>query len=462
MPEEKRKRRRHRHRAKVSDGPGPNRTIFVLLFLIPCLTTIAYGGTETWALIILSPLIAALGLIWIVRSWRAGEFSINFDSLLLPLLGLLLLALFQLLPFGNAGVPPDALGIPASNALSMDPYSTRLFVARLAGYIAFFAAALTFINTEGRVRKLVGAVAIFGGTMAFLGILQKLASPDAIYGFRTTPQAIPFGPFVNQHHFASLMVLLSGPTLAHIFGNAATRQKKLLLGIAAVIMAIAVVLTGSRGGLISYFAMLGIASLAMFWRGSEEPEKKSWLPAVAGSIAVLVIAVGAVVFLGGAESLLRGIGFQNTSDDLSSGRLHFWSVALRIFFANPVFGAGFDAFGTAFTEFDTRNGLFRVEQAHNDYLQTLADGGVIGFACIVAFIVLFVKRSFTLISSNLDSFQRVTVLGAFAGCVGIMIHSFFDFPLRTAANAFFFLLIAAIAAAPVSVSVSKGRLSNTN
>jgi len=441
------------------DGPPrQNRTLFVLLLLIPCLMTIAYGGTETWTLIFLSPLIALLGMIWIVRSWRQAAFPVNFDSLLFPLLGLLLLAFIQLLPLGNSGVPPDALTIPASNALSMDAYSTRLFLVRLVGYIVFFAAALTFIDTENRVRKLVTAIAIFGGSMAFLGIIQKLASPDAIYGIRPTPQAIPFGPFVNQHHFASLMVLLSGMTLAHIFGNAATTQKKILLSISALIMAIAVVLTGSRGGLISYLATLGIAGLAIIWRVRESSEKRPWLPAVVGAIAILITVVGAVIFLGGAESLLRGVGFQNTSDDVSSGRLHFWSVAVKIFMANPIFGAGFDAFGVAFTKFDTRNGLLRVEQAHNDYLQTLADGGVLGFACVVGFIVLFVRKCLAGISNSVDAFGRVTIIGALAGCVGIMVHSFFDFPLRTAANAFFFLLTAAIAV----VQVSKKNLSDAN
>ena len=46
--------------------------------------------------------------------------------------------------------------------------------------------------------------------MAFFGILQRLAHPEGIYGFRETPQAIPFGPFVNQHHFAAFMEMTSG------------------------------------------------------------------------------------------------------------------------------------------------------------------------------------------------------------------------------------------------------------
>jgi O-antigen ligase len=103
------------------------------------------------------------------------------------------------------------------------------------------------------------------------------------------------------------------------------------------------------------------------------------------------------------------------------------------------------------------NGFYRVEQAHNDYLQTLADAGILGFACITAFIFLFFKRSLNVISSSADGFRKGTAVGALAGCFGILVHSFFDFPLRTPSNAFFFLLLVVLAT--VSINNSKRHVS---
>lgn len=440
----------------------PNRTIFFLLIFIPCFTTLIYGGTESWALIFIGPLIALLAAVWLIRSIRTGEFTVEADPLLLPLAGIFALGLFQLLPFGGDTLANDLLGVQASRSFSMDPFATRIFLTRLTGYIIFFAAALTFIDTEVRRRKLVAAISIIGGTLAFGGILQKLASPAAIYGLRETPNAIPFGPFVNQHHFASLMVLLSGPTLGQIFAKVHKRQTKLLHVISSVLMAAAVVLTGSRGGLIAFCATFGITLLAFFGRRTRDKEREKWMPVAIAAISGAVIVIGLVIFLGGAESLLRGVGFQNTTDDISSGRLHFWSVAWQIFLSNPIIGVGFDAFGVAFTAFDTRNGLFRVEQAHNDYLQTLADGGVVGFLCVAAFVSLFAKRCLLGIKTLSDRSHRAVVLGAFAGCFGMLIHSFFDFPLRTAANAFFFLLVAALAITCISRNNKQNTLTNAD
>lgn len=433
-----------------TNEPRHSGTIFALLFVIPIFAVLLYGSTDVSALIPLAILTAILGGAWIARTWRSGVLEINPDKIQLPLIGLLILGLIQLLPLGDAGIQPGVLSVSASNALSIDPYWTRIFLVRLVGYIIFFAAALTFIDTEGRFRRALTVIISFGGIIAFVGILQKLASPDAIYGVRKHSGAIPFGPYINSHHFASLMVLLSGPAVAHLLGKGISRQIKLLVAISAAVMAIAVPFTGSRGGVIAYIAMLSIAVLAWFYRGKEN-ESRSWIPMIAGGAGLALIVVGSLVYLGGEASMLRGFGVQSSVEDISSGRFHFWSVAWQIFLANPILGTGLDSFAMAFTRFDTESGIFRIEQAHNEYLQMLADAGIIGFLIVMSFIVLLVRKALTRLKEESDDLVRTTVIGGLAGCVGIFVHSIFDFPLRTAGNAYMFLLVIAVMFAPVAL-----------
>jgi O-antigen ligase len=311
------------------------------------------------------------------------------------------------------------------------------------------------------LRKIVTVVIIFGATMAFFGILQRLASPEGIYGWRPTPQAIPFASFMNQHHFAAFMEMTIGLTLALLAGKATEKDKRLLLIIAIVLMGIAILLTGSRGGVLSLLGVIGFVLLTNFLRKKDEDEElskeekrvrfKRNLALVGGALGLLMILFSAVILLGGDAPLSRGIGF-TTQADVSSGRLHFWSVGLKIFLSHPILGAGLDAFGTAFPLYDSWNGNFRVEQAHNDYLQILADAGILGFLCVAAFIFLLFKQGLQRIGNEHSHFRRSVAVGAMAGCFGIMIHSFFDFPLRTSSNAFFFLLFAVFAAAPIHFS----------
>ncbi len=416
-----------------------SKTIFVLLCLMPCFSTILFGAVDNITWMWISVLAAIMFLLWLGEEWNAGGFLINTSPLQLPLIGLIAIGLVQILPFG-------------SFAISLDPYATRFFVIRLVVYLVFFSMCLVFINSERRLKKIVWLVVIFGSLMAFVGILQRIAHTEGIYGLRETPQSIPFGPFVNQHHFAAFMEMTGGVALAFLFAKSTGRDKRLLLAIAISLMGIALIFTGSRGGLIGFAASVAFVVILNVFsikkRGNDIAETSAppskIIFAVAG-MALIAIIFGVVILLGGDDSLLRGVSLGAAQSDISNGRTHFWSIAIKIFLNHPIIGAGLDAFGVAFTRYDFLNGTFRVEQAHNDYLQTLADAGILGFICVGTYIYFLFRKGFAIIADAGAGFRRNAAIGALAGCLGILVHSFFDFPLRTPSNAFFFLLLSAVA-----------------
>ncbi|HXH69858.1 MAG TPA: O-antigen ligase family protein [Pyrinomonadaceae bacterium] len=433
--------------------------VFSLLCAIPIFSAVAFGAVDTWALGLLSVFTFLLAAFWLADAWLKKEFCFNSSVIQIPLAGLILIGIIQLLPLRSANIPSEVLSVPATDSLSIAPFATRLAVAQLLIYLVFFAAALAFVNNKKRLRKVVFVIIIFGSLMAFFGILQRLANTDAIYGLRPSPQALPFASFINQHHFAAFMEMTIGITLALIFGQATKKDKQILLIIAVVLMGIAILLTGSRGGLLSLLGVVGFLVTANLLgktknaesSGGEENQNnfRRNFAFITGGLALMLVLFGAVLLLGGDESLLRGIGLQANQLDISNGRSHFWQIALKIFIAYPIFGAGLDSFGTAFTGYDTWNGSLRVEQVHNDYLQILAEAGIMGFACVAGFIFLLFKQSLQIIGTASDNFRRSAAIGALAGCFGVLVHSFFDFPLRTTANAFFFLMLVVIATASI-------------
>jgi O-antigen ligase len=435
-------------------APEPTRSSRVIFFLL-CATLVfsivAYGAVDVWALGILSLIAGVIAVLWLGEAFFKKEFYYNPSFLPVPLLGLIVIGLVQLLPV-RSDVADGLLGAPPVASLSLNPYATRLFIVQLIVYLVFFVAALTFVNNQKRLKNIVLLSIIFGAAMAFFGILQRLASPEAlIYGLRPTPHAIPFASFVNQHHFAAFMNMTLGLTLGILFGKAAKKDKNLLLLIAAFLMGIALILTGSRGALISFVGVLGFLVAPYFLNKNDSAktgentgnQSRSFI--LIAALALIVGLFGAVFLLGEDQSLVRGVGLQGGQADLTNGRIHFWTIALKIFFDYPILGAGLNAFGVAFTRYDAWNGVFRVEQAHNDYLQTLADAGIVGFVCIAAFIYLLFKNALAVMKSSPSVYRRSVAHGALAGCFGILVHSLFDFPLRTPSNAFFFLTLATIA-----------------
>ncbi len=431
------------------------KVIVAVLCAIPMVAALAYGGVDALAIGGMFLLTSLVSILWFFDSWISGQFRYNPDPMQLPILGLILIAIVQILPLAPADASSQLLNAAATHTFSADPYATRFFLIQLITYLLFFAGALAYVPGGERTKRIAFLIVIFGAMLAFFGILQRLSIPDAIYGLRATPQAIPFGPFVNQHHFAALMQMTSGVALGMIFGSGIKRDRKIFIALAAGIMGMAVIFTGSRGGLIGYLCVVAFSAVASFVRRSssyrDDPDaidrtrRNLFVLVTAGGLVVLVLA--SVLFLGGESSLMRSFGFGTAqASDPTSGRAHFWNVAWQIFLDHPVLGSGLNSFGVAFTRFDTWNGMYRVEQAHNDYLQMLADGGIVGIACVGVFVFLLIRKGIAAVGDHRDGLRRSIITGALAGCLGILIHSFFDFPLRTPANAFFFLLLVVLVA----------------
>jgi O-antigen ligase len=239
--------------------------------------------------------------------------------------------------------------------------------------------------------------------------------------------------------------------LGLLFAGGVERERRMLYIFAVAIMGIAIILTNSRGGMLSLVAeimFLVLVSGIVGWRGGRKEEGTSLarrlvLRAAVGFAIVLVLFTS-VIFFGGEDALNRLVGTVS-AEDPTTGRVHFWRGTLGIITAHPFIGVGLGAFSLAYSQYDTSTGkLFRLEQAHNDYLQMLSDAGIVGALLGLCFVVVLFWAGFRRMQSQ-SSFRRGVALGALAGCFAVLVHSFFDFPLHTVANALLFLMLAALA-----------------
>ena len=412
------------------------------------LSALAYGTVHYWALAVFEIGAAALVVLWAVDAWRSRSLRFSRSLLQLPLIGLFLLGLFQLLPLGGGADPGDAVPGPVARSLSLDPYATRLALVQLAALFVFFAAALAYIDSPKRLRLVVRVVTIFGFALAFFGLIQHFTSPDKIYWLKELPQSTPFGPFYNRHHFAGYMELTMALPLGLLFSGAVEPEKRPLYIFAAAFMGIALVVTNSRGGLVALVAeVVFLLMLTGFRRGGERAEGATRLKTAAVraglALAMVLALVGGALFFGGEAALSRLAGTVN-SDDPTTGRAHFWGVTIGIIKDHPLVGTGLGSFGLAFTRYDTRNGQYRLEQAHNDYLQLASDAGLVGVGLGLFFVVVLFRTGLARRETD-DLFRRGVATGALVGCFAVLVHSFFDFTLHTTSNALLFLVLAALA-----------------
>ena len=427
----------------------PSRFAFLVICIAIVLSALAYGTVHYWALGLFNLGGLTILVLWVLDAWRLGNLRISRNVLQLPLLGALGLGLVQLLPLGEV-TAAAATAFGASNTLTLDPHSTRLVLVQLATLLIYFSATLVFVDTPHRLHVLVRTIMVFGFFLALFGLTQSFTSPTKVYWIRELNQSTAFGPFINRHHFAGYMELTIALPLGLVFAGAIEKEKIIIYLFVAGLMGVALVMTASRGGIISLVAeILFLVAVTAIWRKQSDRRRRrssrlKRIAARAGMAAALLISLFlGVVMLGGEFSINRFIDSVNT-DDPTTGRAHFWSVTLNMIKAYPYLGTGLGAYGVTYTQYDSRNGMFRLEQAHNDYLQVLSDGGIVLGVLALCFVALLFYKAIVRAKSR-DDFRRGVALASLSGCFGVLVHSFFDFTLHTTSNALLFLVLAALA-----------------
>jgi len=169
---------------------------------------------------------------------------------------------------------------------------------------------------------------------------------------------------------------------------------------------------------------------------------------VAIVVFILAIISGGIFWLG-ADPVINRIrvgqaGAAGQSETFFSSRGWVWRDTAAMIKANPLLGVGLGAFDTAFSIYTKSDGSLRVPQSHNDYLQILADCGVVGGLIAAWFLVILFRTVMRGIRSR-DPLYSGLALGSGSGIFALLVHSMFDFNLQLPANALLFLVFVAIA-----------------
>jgi len=340
---------------------------------------------------------------------------------------------------------------PLSIAPALTLTSLILFVSNA---ILLFGCARLF-STRG-ARRTAEAIAALGVALALTGIIQSRFFTGKIYGFWLPLEgASPFGPFVNRNHFAGWMLmalpltfglLLGGLTRAGTGARSSGRERLMwfasteasrliLLAGSALVMGVALVLTMSRSGM-SALALAVVLTGTMVARRLRSARRT----VAVGYLLLLVIVAVGWVGAGAVASRFGEARWNNFND-----RRGAWEDAIDIARKFPMVGTGLNTYGVSTLLFQRHDLSRHYEQAHNDFLQLAAEGGLlltIPAALCLGLLVVLVRRRFADDVSERTYWLRV---GAVTGLIAIAFQETVDFSLQMPGNAALFAVLCAIA-----------------
>lgn len=433
--------------------------IFIGLLALIALAAIPYGGVQPQWEAAFECGVFVLAAMWIIEGYLSGAWHLRGRPLLAPLLALIAFAFIQTLPLLPASV---TAGVELRRAISTDPYQTRLFLFKLLALTITLALLMQYTSSKRRLVALVFVAIGVGVASALFGLVRAVSQRD-LTGFILS-QLGPgegYAQFINRNHFAFLMEMSTGLALGLVAGGGVRRNRlPIYLGM-TILMCTTLVLSNSRGGILS---MLGQLIFIAFLFAAVRPRPKlpnrsvDWLQRLRSSFVVrvalvlcllTVVAVG-IVWIGGDPLVSRlevvpgEISAQSADKRQGERRIEIWRATMRLIKAHPVTGVGFGAYWVAVPEYHDASGRVTPQEAHNDYLELLASGGMIGLALGAWFVVVLIRMALRHLRTQ-DSFRRAACFGALAGLFGLAVHSLFDFGLHVTVNALIFVALVVIA-----------------
>ncbi len=383
--------------------------VFYALLTVLFLTAIPYGAVEPWWRAVFQCAIFTLSLLWVVDATFSGKWLVGQHRLLIPLVALVVFALIQTVLPLRSGSPSHGAGL---HPISFAPYDTKM---------------VALPNQ--------GASSSSGG----------------------------FGQFINHNHFALLAEMSLGLILGVMLRRPLRLVRLILCLMLAIPMWIGIVYSGSRGGLASMTGEILFVGLLMFIaspkrhlikEGDGYERVRSVGPPLIARIVLsasflVVMAVG-IVWLGGdplasrLESAPNELGVKDFDKYARVDRSTIWPTTWQMIKEHPLLGVGFGGYWIAITKYHNGSGEFTPQQAHNDYLELLASGGLVGAALVVWFIALFLTELIRR-SRSWDATARAYSGGALAGIFAVAIHSIFDFGLHITINSLLFVSLLTIA-----------------
>lgn len=300
--------------------------------------------------------------------------------------------------------------------------------------LAFRASSLTLL-------RIIAALGAFNGVVGLFQIVTGKSS--VLYFYEITNRGSPVGIFANENHAAIFaacsMLVVAALGIRVREGRGAAWERLAYPAVFFFILLISLV-GGSRAGFAASLVAVGvsIAMLTMvvparqrhFARHPMLKRIGDGNPRILLVFPALILLLTAIAFI----ALDRAPAFDDilSRDSFADLRWLLWPVIYEMLEAHWLIGTGFGSFEQVYHIYETPTLLMPqyVNQAHNDWVQLVIEGGVVAVALVLALIV-WVGKSIVALSSQSEGNAKVKAIFWISVFAVLGLASLIDYPLRT-------------------------------
>lgn len=347
------------------------------------------------------------------------------------------------------------------------PSIPKVYCCSSGSHLYFFILAffcLVAWQRSDQINRRVLHIAVYTAAItAIYGIMQYIGVDpfkDVWVEESVETQRGIFSTFGNANMLSGYLIGLL-PFLLLWFIEEKAPGRKYLYGFLLVLFSITIIVTGTRGAWIG--AIVSLTILVFFLLRRQYIHGKQLLI----SVSILLVLALLLSFMVAVTNLFdeeeseklfwnRMTSFFNTEDTSGRARLIAWDISLRMIGSQPFFGTGLGGFKHQYLYYraDFFNTKDRVDyvpivaalnytRTHNEYLQTLVEGGLVTALPLYGLIIFFFFAMYRLLSI-LPEEKFTTVAGSLAGFTAIALHGIFSFPLHLAPHGVLIIFLASL------------------
>ena len=464
--------------SKNTQHKPTNNKVFIALLSITFFLPWPHGGEVIWQYLLFSCSIFSLATIYFIKQLNSPDNHFSaLENIRFPLILLgawLLFQVLQIIPLPVHLSEIKLLGVEALNlnatpwqTISIAPNITLLEIIKHTSYVTVFILALSLLTTKKRLITLTKTIFIGSALIALYSLINHYTKGafdliSSIPPWTASWEKAAHGTFSYQNHYASFLTITIPLGYGLIYANIKNSKSKnigqshlgkaldLVMSInglyllSLLVMIIALFKTASRGGNSIFVISITITFFCVLLQ--QKKPKKSKVKKLVLLIVGMLVASIMVVATGVTDSLTNRLESQGYNPN---GRALMHQSALAIIEQRPLIGTGAGTYPILQHNYKSPllGNTAMSKRAHNDYLELLANQGVIGFSLLSIATVLLLLRLFRGLKNNRRS-KTGSLYGlqvaSFCSVIAILVHSLADFNFHLPVNAVYFYLILAI------------------